>query len=280
MNDLVQILGFYSEHGEITDPGPLAAVLDGVPGDRDGLARLVQGLVLHVFWAERYGAKLDETRKREVTLRKVERMLRRILELDPRPLTEARPLGRRLVGNCRDHSVLACAVLRHQGIPARARCGFADYFRPGTYEDHWVCECWDRHDGRWLMFDPQLDETQLKVLDIDFDPLDMPSGRFVPAGRAWQMCRGGDEDPEKFGIFDMRGAPFVAGNVVRDFLALNKVELLPWDQWGLMSPVAEHSAMLDRLAELSLGGNEAFAELRRAYLSEPELCGPPEGWAP
>ncbi len=76
---------------------------------------------------------------------------------------------------------------------------------------------------------------------------------------------------------------FVGNNLVRDFLALNKVEILPWDPWGLMynpaASVADDPApMLDRLAELSCGGNEAFSELRSLYLSDPRLSTPPRGW--
>jgi hypothetical protein len=35
--------------------------------------------------------------------------------------------------------VLAAAMLRAQGTPARARCGFGGYFGSGAFEDHWVC---------------------------------------------------------------------------------------------------------------------------------------------
>ena len=38
-----------------------------------------------------------------------------------------------------------------------------------------------------------------------------------------------------FGIFDWRGQWFAQNNLVRDFLSLNKIELLPWDSWGLMA---------------------------------------------
>src|SRR5256886_10114387 len=39
-----------------------------------------------------------------------------ISALDPRPLAEARPPERRLVGCCRDFTVLLCAMARHHGI--------------------------------------------------------------------------------------------------------------------------------------------------------------------
>ena len=41
--------------------------------------------------------------------------------------------------------------------------------------------------------------------------------------------------PDQFGIFDWHGQWFVQDNLVRDFLSLNKIELLPWDGWGLMA---------------------------------------------
>ena len=155
--------------------------------------------------------------------------LARIVELDAGLLTVERPLERRLVGNCRDFSVMLCAMLRHQGVPARARCGFGTYFLPNHYEDHWVCEYWSASEKRWLMVDPQLDSLQREVLGIDFDTCDMPAGRFVTGGEAWRRCRRGEADPESFGILDMKGLWFVCGDLLRDFLALYKVEILLLD---------------------------------------------------
>ena len=101
---------------------------------------MVQGLLIHIFWAERYGVKLSEERQREVQIRSVARKLARIKELADWPLIVPRPPEKKLVGNCRDFSVMLCAILRHQGVPARARCGFGTYFIPDHYEDHWICE--------------------------------------------------------------------------------------------------------------------------------------------
>lgn len=261
----------------MTDPGQYGWLFDGLPSDIAALVEVVQGLMLHIFWAERYGATLPEERQAEVQIRPVERKLARLPELDPAPLTVARPPERRLVGNCRDFSLMLCAMLRHQGVPARARCGFGAYFLPGRYEDHWVCEYWSADQGRWVMVDVQLDALQRDALDIAFDPLDVPQQeQFITGGRAWRMCRNEWADPARFGIFDMHGLGFVAGDLIRDFLALNKVEILPWDDWGLMFgldevPSAEHAAELDRVAALTLGGDEAWAKLRALYESDDRL---------
>ena len=79
-----------------------------------------------------------------------------------------------------------------------------------------------------------------------------------------------------FGIFDMRGLWFVAGNVVRDVAALNGMEMLPWDGWGAMPRPdeaidGERLALLDRLAALSLDSDRNLAELRTLYAADERL---------
>jgi hypothetical protein len=269
---------YYALPGTMTDPRGYASLFDGLPASVPELVEVVQGLLLHIFWAERYGLALPEERQQEVQIRPVDRKLARILELDDRPLAEARPLEKKLVGNCRDFSVVLCAMLRHQGVPARARCGFGTYFLPDHYEDHWVVEYWDAVRGHWVMVDAQLDAFQRQALGIEFDPLDMPPGQFVTGGQAWQMCRAGKADPDKFGILDMHGLWFVRGDLIRDLLSLNKIEILPWDGgWGyLVIEEQMDTDLMDRFAALTLAGDRAFEEIRATYASEPRLHVPAE----
>jgi hypothetical protein len=261
------LLAYYASPGPMTDPKEYGTLFAGLPSGVTALADVVQGLLLHIFWAERYDVILSEERQQEVQIRPVDQKLARILELDDRPLAEARSLERKLVGNCRDFTVLLCAMLRYQGVPARARCGFGAYFLPDHYEDHWVCETWNADQGRWIMVDAQLDAFQQEQLAIQFNPLDVPHDQFVTGGKAWQMCRAGKADPDKFGIFDMHGLWFVRGNLVRDFLSLNKVEILPWDGgWGFLKDEEDvESEIMDRVAGLTLAGDEAFGEIRAVY---------------
>jgi hypothetical protein len=51
---------FFSQYGRITDPGPYADLYAGLPDEVSSLVQVVQGLMVHVFWAERYGLKLSE----------------------------------------------------------------------------------------------------------------------------------------------------------------------------------------------------------------------------
>jgi hypothetical protein len=278
-------LTYYTQPGSMTTPGTYAHLLDDLPTDVGALCKAVQGVMLHIFWAERYGVELTDERKTEVQLRRVDKQLARLLELDDHPLTQARPHSHKLVGNCRDFTVMMTAILRHQGVPARARCGFGTYFTPGRYEDHWVCEVWNAEQGRWVLVDAQLDRLMLDVLKPDFDPLDVPRDRFIVGGKAWQLCRSGQADPDAFGIFDMHGLWFVRGDLIRDFLAFNKVEILPWDGgWGHLTKLDYQagdenadSDLMDRIAALTLAGDEAFAEIRALYKQDAGFHFPADG---
>jgi hypothetical protein len=279
----IDSLNYYAAPGPMTDPQDQAHLLDALPTDISSLVKVVQGVMVHIFWAERYGLQLSAERKEEVNLRFVPNILARINELDPQPLPAVRPLDQKIVGNCRDHTTLLCSILRHQGVPARGRCGFGAYFNPGTYEDHWVCEYWNDDQQRWIMVDAQLDQFQQDGLKITFDPLDVPPDQFVIGGRAWQLIRSGQVAPEMFGIFDWRGQWFVQDDLIRDFLSLNKIELLPWDGWGLMAgpedcvPTSDLT-LLDRIAALTIDPDTAFDDIRSLYAGDPRLHTRPEWW--
>jgi hypothetical protein len=228
------ILDFYTRPAVMTSGGAYTSMFDGLPRDLAALARVVQGLLLHEHWASAYGVALTEEHRRASHIRPVERMLERLRAHDGQPLAVWRPVAERLVGVCRHFTVLLVTMLRTQGVPARARCGFGAYFNPGHFADHWVCEYWNSTEGRWVLVDAQIDALQRATLQPDFDVLDVPRDRFVIAGDAWVQCRAGDADPSTFGIFAMRGLWFIAGNVMRDLAALNNMEMLPWDIWGAM----------------------------------------------
>jgi hypothetical protein len=269
-------LSYFAQHGKMTHPGVYASSYAELPSDIPTLVHMVQGLIVHVFWAERYGLKLTPTRQAEVQLRSMERRLARAFEMDPAPLNVERSLEKKIVGNCRDFSLTLASLLQTRGIPARPRCGFGAYFLPDHYEDHWVCEYWNEPERRWVLVDAQLDDFQQGALGIAFDALDVPRDQFLVGGAAWEMCRSGGSDPELFGIFDMHGIDFVKGNLIRDVAALNKVELLPWDCWGLIlaetaSLPPDDLSLLDRLASVTRDDVPDFDAVRQLYDSEPRL---------
>jgi hypothetical protein len=268
-------LKYFAQQGRISDPGTHASLFKTQPTSIAELVKLVQNVTLHVFWAERYGFKVPPERMDELQLRTIERRLARTIELDSCPLNESRPVDKKLLGNCRDHSLLLAALLRHQGVPSRARCGFGAYFMPDHFEDHWVTEYWDQDRGHWTLVDAQLDALQCEVMKIPFNPLDVPRDQFIVGGRAWQMCRSGEQSPEKFGIFDMNGLGFVRGNLVRDIASLNKMELLPWDCWGIILneqiDEPEDLSLLDKVAALTANDVPELEAVHSHYKTDPRL---------
>ena len=224
----------YSRPIAMSDPGRHAALFDGLPDEPVALAKTVQGLLIHQHIAPAYGVTLSREQQSQSHIRAVEKILDDTITRDNRPLCAQRAATERQVGVCRHFTLLHVAMLRAHGVAARARCGFGAYFEKGKYLDHWVTEYWDEGEKCWVLFDAQIDDRQRKLFKIGFDTADVPRDQFVVAGDAWSLCRSGRADPSAFGILDMHGLWFIAGNLVRDIAALNNHEMLPWDIWGAM----------------------------------------------
>jgi len=279
MNTTKQILAFYSKPREMTWISRKRA--DGIkklPNDVKELVPIVQGLVIHQFVAKSlYGITVsDERIDKESHIRRAEELLHAIHTLDPAPLTSPREPSKRVVGVCHHFAKLLLSMLRAKGVPARMRYGFGAYFNPGYYEDHSLVECWDGEKHRWLLVDPQFDDTWRKHLHIEHDIFNVPRNLFLTAADAWLKCREGSLDASKFGIFqgNLRGWWFIAGNLIKDIASLNKAEMLQWDAWtGMPRPnnsMKDKKRILffDRLAELTHDPDSSFKGLRKAYADE------------
>ncbi len=280
MGETLNPLEYYARPGEMSDPKIFSELFDELPTDIGELCAVVQGVLVHVYFAKAYGATLSEERERELQIRPVSEQLARIREMEKNPLTVRRDPDKRLICNCRDLSLMLCSMPRRQGVPARARCGFGAYFNPGKFEDHWICEYWSAAEERWLMVDAQIDSFQQKEFDIRCNLLDLTTDQFLSGAEAWRRRRRGEADPDLFGIRDMRGFWFIRGNLVRDLASLNKMELLCWDLWGIIEEDEENITeddrrFLDGIAELILSDNIAFPELRATYEGDPRLRVPP-----
>jgi hypothetical protein len=227
----------YTTHSRFTDPGTLAGWLDGVGPDLLKLRRAASGLVFH-FWGN--GDIVDHGfpagRRAEVDLRYAADMFARLHELNPAPLDQERAPTERIVGCCRDFTLLFVSMLRHHGIPARSRVGFAGYLAPDWYMDHVVAEVWDG--GRWRLIDPQIESE-------DVDVTDLPRDRFLVGADAWRACRSGAIDPDRFVVSpeltepNLRGLSQVRHDLVQDLASLNKHEMILWDLWGRLGDDAE-----------------------------------------
>ncbi len=232
----------YLRQSRFSSSGDYGALFDPLPSDARGLSKVVQGLVVHYRDTRLSSEKIPKRRFREVNLRYVDEMLARLLELDPRPLTQPRRLDRRLIGCCRDFATLFTSMARHKGIPSRIRVGFANYFAfaPAPHWiDHTIAERWEGPRTGWKLVDPEQSPQLARENRLHFDPTDVPWGRFISGGQAWTRCRTRTADPENFCVVPEsppRGLWFVRSRLMLDLAALNREELLLWDSWGAMSP--------------------------------------------
>ncbi len=276
----------YASQSPVTDPGTLADRLDAVPGDLASLQRAARQLVFHYRGDGDFAENgIAAERIAEIDTRYADRMLRRLVELHDAPLGSERLPQQRLVGCCRDFTVLFLAMARHKGVPARARVGFATYFAAGWNVDHEIAEVWDAAEQRWRLVDPELHEGHRDPTDgAEIDPLDVPADRFIVAPRAWLACRAGAADPARFvvdpglDIPQTRSWPYLVHNVLHDLAALNKQEMVLWDSWGLAERSELSAAdldLLDRVAERMASGAATVDDLRelseRAEFQVPPL---------
>ncbi len=241
----------------VTDPGKAVTAIDELPAEIGALREASSQLVFHY----RAGGDFAENgvpaeRTAEINTRYADAMFALLLGRGEQALGRARRAPDRMVGCCRDATILFVALARHKGIPARARVGFAAYFHPGWLCDHVVAEVWDAAAGRWRLVDAEMDSgwtPELNGRPVDW--LDLADDQFVTGPRAWQAARAGKSDPDRHVVAvdlqvpALRGWPYLAHNVIHDLAALNKTEMLLWDAWGMQfghgdGPVPEADAAL------------------------------------
>ncbi len=270
-------LTYYAQHGLMTEPGASAYLLIDLPHDIPLICEVVQGLIIHYRTRALYKVKLPRKRLEEARTRHIARVLARICELDDQPLTVPRPPRRRFIGCCRDFATLFCAILRSHDVPARVRCGFSTYFDRSFCFDHWIAEYWNADQQRWIGVDAEMDAIKRTHNQLTFNPCDMPAEQFLIAGQVWQACRSGALDPARFGYEPAMSGMWVIRNyLLYDLACLNKMELTPWDFWGLSStPYPELTeadlTLLDQIAALTVGSNEAIDAARSLYQNEVSL---------
>ncbi|HVE93111.1 MAG TPA: transglutaminase-like domain-containing protein [Actinomycetota bacterium] len=260
---------YYVTPGPITDldgvnPDALRDLPEG-PGD---IARVVRGCLVD-------GRPVPEGRD-DPQLRPARAMIERIVTLEPSPLVDARPADTRLHGTCRHFATLTCALLRYTGTPARVRAGFAGYFEPDVWVDHWIIEYWHPETDRWTRLDPEYGDDWFGARDPAATSESTAGTKYLSGTEAWQKCRSGELDPNRFKMGGVNwGIGEVRGSVLYDFAALNKDEMLPWDVWAQMEPAyrsetdAAYDDLLDDASATAIAGD--LEAIRRLYENREEL---------
>ncbi|MEV5962077.1 transglutaminase-like domain-containing protein [Kribbella sp. NPDC051952] len=262
----------YTVQTRYSDPGVHAGLYDALPHDIPAIGAVVRNLLIHYRGG---GIEFTGDRLAEIDHRWVSAMLETDQKRNGTALAVRREPVDHVVGCCRDYTLMFVSMLRHQGIPARSRIGFGDYFAEGYNHDHVVAEYWNG--DRWVMFDAQIDPAE----DRPFDVQDMPRGPFRSAAEVWLGVRAGALDAEVFGIgpdSPIGGEWFIRNYVHLQLAHLNGDELLLWDNWGEMSDPDLTGADLDltdRIAGLmdaSDNGDEtATKEAAEVYRTNPAL---------
>lgn len=261
----------YTTQSRFSDPGVHAQLFDALPDDLPGIGAVVRNLLIHYRGG---GIEFTGDRLAEIDHRWVSAMLTTDQKRNGTALAVPREPVDRVVGCCRDYTLMFVSALRHKGIPARSRIGFADYFTAGYNHDHVVAEYWNG--DRWVMIDAELDPAE----DRPFDVQDLPRGPLRSAAEVWLGIRAGELDPDVFGIAP--GSPIGGGWLVRNYVHLqlahlNGDEVLLWDNWGAMSPSLDDANvdLTDQIARLMVasdnGDETATKEVDDLYRTNPDL---------
>lgn len=252
---------YYSQQSIISDPGYYQDWFNVLPGDAASLCEISRGVMMHFLDIDPYHHAIPIRRLSELNLRYIDKMIEQVFKLNGGQLQQ---INTRLIGSCRDFSLLVCAMLRHKKIPARIRFGFSTFHIPGFHHDQVLLEYWDVFQNKWCLADPRVNQGFIHKykLNQDTQSHDMPRDAFLTAGEAWKLCRYSKKSATQFGTGlknRITGWAFIRNKLIQDLAALNKMELFSWDCWGMMlkdrtDDFMKHSKqveLLDYVAELT-----------------------------
>ena len=259
----------HARHTPYSDPGPHAGVVAGLPADPVALSAVLRNTVVHYRAS---GLDFPPGRLAEIDSRWADRLLACLGGAEP---AELRDPADRIVGCCRDFTLLSVTALRAHGVPARSRVGFVSYFEPGWHHDHVITEFWTGR--RWRLFDVELAPDGPWA----FDPADIPrrGAGFESAAEVWTRYRRGEDDLATYGVgpgLPYGGPWFVRNYVLHELAHRRGDELLLWDVWGAMSDHVDGDlTLVDEVAALLLAADDgdaaAEAELARRYATDDRL---------
>ena len=187
--DEKSVLDFYKQYSSYTDPGEYAFMYENLPDSLDELCSLIKSQFVHayaelpnysnLFPEERW----DETMKYST----VKSILEGLYEYDSRGLVKDRKVEDRLVLICQHNAILLASILKHRGIPARVRGGYATYIAPGMHINHAICEVWNDFEKRWMLVDPSMDKVDFSRDLFDF------------SNDVWLLVQEKETDPNIYG---------------------------------------------------------------------------------
>lgn len=264
------VLNFYRQYSEFTDPGEYAYLYKNLPASLDDLCNIIRSQFIHPY-AElpRYRELIPKERGDEsVKYPNVQSILKGLLSHDSSGIMKNREIEDRLILGCRHNAIVLASILKYRGIPARIRTGHVTYLRPGFHLSHTICEVWNEKDSRWMLVDPS---TGM----IDFDRV-----QFEFSHELWFKLQRGDVDLEKYG-FPGRytGLISIVGKISPDLSAILGTEYPVFHYAPMLDNVSENNSLsqeqiqlINKISELmkSLGA-ENLSKLQTIYTATPEI---------
>lgn len=216
--DFDDVLEYYKEYSEYTNPGKYEYLYKNLPDDLPGLFEIIKKQLIHPVAIAEFSDSIPYSRKgEEYYYPTAADICAGLLSRNKDGLAADRLPGERLVVSCRYHAVFAASILKSKGIPVRVRYGFASYLNEGEYISHDICEIYDENEENWIFADP---DTQLIGLD---------SEQFRLPADVWIEYREKGLDVSGYGVADFRGAYTVLDQLYKDFMSVLGKELLYYD---------------------------------------------------
>ena len=210
-------------------------------------------------------------------------MLAELYRRDPRGFTLNRTPENKIVVTCRFVSILMATILKSKGFPTVCRSGFASYFAGDNHGntkiswDHWLNEYWNEKEKRWVL----IDVDGSLSLGENFNPYDMPEGKFDYAADAWINVREERDKAERFRNGDdiHSGLLVILWSLFYDFHALMNDEIIythgPACNYGYKpkfeSLTEEELKRVDNLAHLMQSPDENFDALTKIWETEKDF---------
>ena len=263
-----EILDHYLEFGIYTNPALYKEKLKELPDDIRQIGLLIRKNLIHrtTLAAGNTGTNTDKRfgdmtkvpwyrQPEDDVLQTAAAMLAELYRRDERGFVMDRQEKDKLVLTCRYVSILMASILKSKSIPCRVRAGNAPYFDMGKLgklsADHWINQYWDGK--KWIT----MDVDGSLSLNEDFDPYDMPDGKFDFPADVWLNIREGKDDPQRFyNACGTRGIHVVAWSLFYDFHSLMNHEIL-----YLHMPEISFKQNLEKLSENELKEIDGLAKL-------------------
>lgn len=258
-----KILEFYCKYSFYTDPGEYVTMYENLPDSLADICKLIKAQLIHPMAdLPQYRDLIPPERSYEdLKYPTVKTILAGLKSYNPDGLIFDRKPEDRLVVTCRYDAILLASILKHRGIPARVRYGFATYLYPGYNIYHVVCEVWDKKENNWILVDP------------DRQIIGLTSQQFEFACDAWEKLRSGKLNSETYGVPDWWGSHPILDVLCHDLASVLGNEHIYYDRPPISSDTTmnvknmpdDQLTLIDDISELMENVDGNFYELQLFY---------------